>query len=146
MEKFILERIEKAFKSKNQVGESEIDKEAVKEQINAGDVIRALEMSEYFEVYSNQDVKEDLIKYIHEELIEIEFPGDLTGFDYEIKKGRKALIEFLEQKEKTDLENEILENLKKSNSFADVDLYILEERVLKFKDKIVKKIKEELDK
>ncbi|MGL5156016.1 MAG: hypothetical protein ACRC9H_13985, partial [Aeromonas veronii] len=103
---------------------------------------------EYYEGGLIQDVKGDLIEYIKEELRELEFPEGLSGFDYEIKYSSKELMEYLEQKEKSDLENEILENLKRcpNHSYADVDLFILENRVLKFKDEIIKKIKNKLNK
>lgn len=139
MEKFILERIENAFKS-------EIDKEVAMEKLNTGNIVGLLENLEYYENGLIQDVKGDLIEYIKEELREVEFPGELNGFDYEIKYSSKALIEYLEQKEKSDLENEILENLKRcpNHSYADVDLFILESRILKYKDEIIGKIKNEL--
>ncbi|MGL4358449.1 MAG: hypothetical protein ACRCSY_07120, partial [Cetobacterium sp.] len=78
MEKFVLEKIENAFKG-------EIDKEAVKEKLNTGDVIEILDKLEYYEGGLIQDVKGDLIEYIKEELRELEFPEGLSGFDYEIK-------------------------------------------------------------
>ncbi|MGL4358444.1 MAG: hypothetical protein ACRDCE_21525, partial [Cetobacterium sp.] len=78
MEKFVLEKIDNAFKG-------EIDKEAVKEKLNTGDVIEILNKLEYYEGGLIQDVKGDLIEYIKEELRELEFPEGLSGFDYEIK-------------------------------------------------------------
>ena len=60
--------------------------------------------------------------------------------------GTKALMEYLEQKQKNDLELEIFENLKLCNSYADVDNFILENRVEKYKDDIIQKIREKLRK
>lgn len=144
MKQFILKSIEKAFNNKDI--QSEMDRQAVQENLDKDDIIQALKSIEYFESPLYFDVEQDLIKYIHEELRELEFPDDLNGFDYEIKKGIAALIQFLEEKQRTDLETEILENLKQSNSFADVDCFILENRVEKYKSEIIEKIKAELKK
>lgn len=89
-----------------------------------------------------------MIEDIHEDLRSLEFPNDLNGFDYEVEYGTKALMEYLEQKEKNNLELDILENLKKcpNHSYADVDFFILENRVEKYKVDIIQKINMELEK
>ena len=89
-----------------------------------------------------------MVEDIHEDLREVEFPNELDGFDYEVEYGTKALMGYLEQMEKNDLELEIFENLKEcpDHCYADVDLFILENRIEKYKDDIIQKVKSELEK
>lgn len=153
MKEQILNFIEIALKNKiNQYGDSEIDETVLKEKLDNGDVVGALKElkfekmnGDYVEVVN---VTELIIDDIHEDLRTIEFPKDLNGFDYEAEYGTKALIEYLEQKQKNDLELEILGNLKQypNPCYADVDLFILENRVEKYGFDIIQKIKMELEK
>lgn len=149
--KRILEHIEMVFRNKiNEYGESEINETVLKEKLDTGDITGALKEIKYYDknCYSVVDVTDLMIDTIHENLREIEFPNDLNGFDYEAEYGTKALMEFMEQKEKNDLELEIFENLKEcpDHCYADVDLFILENRIEKYKDDIIQKIKMDLEK
>lgn len=143
--------IEIAFKNKvNQYGYSEIDETTLIEKLDNGDIIGGLKEIKYFDkkCCHDVDVTNLVIDIIHEDLREIEFPNELNGFDYEAKYGAKALMKYLEQKEKNDLEQEIFENLKEcpDHCYADVDLFILENRIEKYKNDIIEKIKMELKK
>lgn len=151
MKETILNCIEIALKNKiNEYGYSEIDETVLKQKLDNGDIPGALKEIKYFDknCCSVVDVTDLMIEYIHEDLRSVEFPNDLNGFDYEAEYGTKALMEFMEQKEKNDLELDILENLKKcpNHSYADVDLFVLENRVEKYKDEIIQKINIELEK
>ncbi|MGL4901822.1 MAG: hypothetical protein ACRC3I_01930 [Cetobacterium sp.] len=147
----ILESIEIAFKNKvNESRYSEIDETVLKQKLDNGDIPGALKEIKYFDknCCCVVDVTDLMIDTVHENLREIEFPNDLNGFDYEVEYGTKALMEYLEQKEKNDLELEIFKNLKEcpNHSYADVDFFILENRVEKYKVDIIQKIKMELEK
>lgn len=147
----ILKSIEVAFKNKiNQYGYSEIDETVLKEKLDTGDIIGALKEIKYFDknCCSVVDVTDLMVEDIHEDLREVEFPNELDGFDYEVEYGTKALMGYLEQMEKNDLELEIFENLKEcpDHCYADVDLFILENRIEKYKDDIIRKVKSELEK
>ena len=151
MKENILNYIELAFKNKiNECGYSEIDETILKQKLDNGDVSGALKEIKYFDkkCCHNIDVTDLMIDIIHEDLREIEFPNELNGFDYEAEYGAKALMEYLEQKEKNDLELEIFESLKEcpNHSYADVDLFILSNRMEKYKDDIIQKVKSELEK
>lgn len=151
MKENILYCIEIAFKNKvNEYGYSEIDETVLKEKLDNGDILGALKEVKYFDkkCCHNIDVTDLMIDTIHEDLRSIEFPNDLNGFDYESEYGAKALMKYLEQKEKNDLELEIFESLKEcpNHCYADVDLFILENRVEKYKDDIIQKINMELKK
>lgn len=151
MKELIFKSIEIAFNNKiNQHGESEIDEKILKQYLDNIDIMGALSTIKYYNRHLNYviDVNDSLIDIIHEELRRIEFPEELNGFDYEWEYGTNALMEYLEQKEKNDLENEVFENLREcpNHCYADVDLFILENRVEKYKDEIIKKIKIELEK
>lgn len=151
MKENILNCIEIAFNNKiNQYGNSEIDEIVLMEKLDNGDIVSALKEIKYFDkkCCHNIDVTDLIIDIIHENLREVEFPNDLNGFDYEAEYGAKALIEYLEQKEKNDLELEIFKNLKEcpNHSYADVDFFILENRIEKYKVDIIQKIKMELEK
>lgn|GEM_PF-5437991 len=147
----ILKSIEVAFKNKiNQHGYSEIDETVLKEKLDNGDIQGALKEIKYFDknCCSVVDVTDLMVEDIHEDLREVEFPNELDGFDYEVEYGTKALMGYLEQMEKNDLELEIFENLKEcpDHCYADVDLFILENRIGKYKDDIIQKVKSELEK
>lgn len=147
----ILKSIEVAFKNKiNQYGYSEIDETVLKEKLDTGDIIGALKEIKYFDknCCSIVDVTDLMVEDIHEDLREVEFPNELDGFDYEVEYGTKALMEYLEQMEKNDLELEIFENLKEcpNHCYADVDLFVLENRIEKYKNDIIQKVKSELEK
>ena len=151
MKENILESIEIAFKNKiNESGYSEIDETVLKQKLDNGDISGALKEIKYFDkkCCHNIDVTDLMIDIIHEDLRSIEFPNDLNGFDYEAEYGSKALMEYLKQKEKNDLELEIYENLKQctNHCYADVDLFILENRIEKYKEDIIQKINMELEK
>lgn len=151
MKEQILNLIEVAFKNKiNQYGDNEIDEIVLKEKLDNGEVVGALKEIKYFDkkCCSVVDITDLMVEDIHEDLRTIEFPNELSGFDYEVKFGTKALMEYLEQMEKNDLELEIFENLKEcpDHCYADVDLFILENRIEKYKDDIIQKVKSELEK
>lgn len=151
MKENILNCIEIAFNNKiNECGYSDIDEKVLKQKLDNGDIPGALKEIKYFDkkCCHNIDVTDLMIDIIHEDLREIEFPNELNGFDYEAEYGAKALMEYLEQKEKNDLELEIFESLKEcpNHSYADVDLFILSNRMEKYKDDIIQKVKSELEK
>lgn len=151
MKENILNCIEIAFKNKvNEYGYNEINEIVLMEKLDNGDILGALKEIKYYDknCYSVVDVTDLMIDTIHENLREIEFPNDLNGFDYEVEYGTRALMEFMEQKEKNDLELEIFESLKEcpNHCYADVDLFILENRVEKYRAEIIQKIKMELEK
>lgn len=151
MKEQIFNFIEIALKNRiNQYGYSEIDETVLMGKLDNADVIGALRELKYFDknCCSVVDVTDLMIDVIHEDLREVEFPDELNGFDYEAKYGTKALMEYLEQMEKNDLELEIFENLKEcpNHSYADVDLFILGNRIEKYKDDVIQKIKMELEK
>lgn len=151
MKETILNCIEIAFKNKiNQLGYSEINEKVLKENLDNGDILGALKEVKYFDKICcrDVDVTDLMIDIIHEDLRSIEFPNDLNGFDYEAEYETKALMEFMEQKEKNDLELEIFKNLKEcpNHCYADVDLFVLENRVEKYKDDVIQKINMELEK
>lgn len=151
MKKQIFNFIEIALKNKiNQYGDSEIDETVLKEKLDNEDAIGSLRElkfeqmnGDYIEVV---DVTDLIIDVIHENLREVKFPNELNGFDYEEKYGTKTLVEYLEQKQKNDLELEILDNLKQypNPCYCDVDNFILENRVEKYKVEIIQKIRDEL--
>lgn len=153
MKKQILNFIEIALKNKiNQYGDSEINETVLKEKLDNGDIVGALRElkfeqmnGDYIEVIDVTDLINDVI---HEDLRTIEFPNELNGFDFEVKYGTKVLIEYLEQKQKNDLELETLDNLKQypNPCYCDVDNFMLENRVKKYKADIIQKIREELRK
>lgn len=153
MKKQIFNFIEISFKNQiNQYGYSEIDEITLIKKLDNGDVLGALRELKFEQMNGDYvevvNVTELIIDDIHEDLRTIEFPKDLNGFDYEAEYGTKALIEYLEQKQKNDLELEILGNLKQypNPCYADVDLFILENRVQKYGLDIIQKIKIELEK
>lgn len=153
MKEQIFEFIEIALKNKiNQYGDSEINETVLKEKLDNGDVVGALKELKFEQMNGDYveviDVTDLMIDVIHEDLREVEFPDELNGFDYEEKYGTKALVEYLKQKEKSELEQEILENLKlyPNPCYCDVDNFMLENRVEKYKDDIIQRIREKLRK